>query len=130
MFRQIVAVAAVALGGCSVPTQQEIADADYGQYPAAYEAVVRAYMAARLKDPDSAQYQFLNAPKQGWDAFGKKRYGWVTCVQINAKNSYGGYTGNRLHYFMLRGDQVVDVGGSDNDVSAASTRGRCQRFVS
>lgn len=128
-MRRIVAVAAATLVGCAAPSRQEIASADYGQYPEAYEAVIKSYMGARLKDPDSAQYRFLNAPKQGWDAFGNKRYGWVTCVQINAKNSFGAFTGYRLHYFMLRGEQVVDVAGSDNDVAAASTRGRCHHFI-
>jgi hypothetical protein len=79
------------MAGCATaPTQQELAEADYGSYPSDYEQIIKNYMFTVLKDPESARYQFLNAPKTAWSSgFGEKKFGYVVCAYINAKNSFG-----------------------------------------
>ena len=33
-------------------------------------------------------------------------YGWRVCAGINAKNSYGGYVGEKPYFFLLRDSAV------------------------
>ena len=70
-------------------------------------------MASRLKDPFSARYNFGQPQKgvsqDGWARGGKKHFGWIVPVSINAKNSYGGYTGDKQYYFFLSDGQIGDI---------------------
>lgn len=34
-------------------------------------------------------------------------YGWSTCATINAKNSYGAYTGVQIWWFFIQNGKVV-----------------------
>lgn len=98
----------VAMSGCSIgPTQQELRNADYGKPPSNHEEIIRNYMNQRLKDPDSAKYSFKKGPVQGWNSFGGLLFGYIVCADINAKNSYGGYTGRQPYYFIIKNDTVV-----------------------
>lgn len=103
------------LSGCAAPpTQQEIASADYGVVisQADAEAKAKEVLARTLKDPYTAQLAFgslykgysLTAPLQGR----KASYGYMLDVMVNAKNSYGGYTGAKPYRFMFRNGQLVD----------------------
>ena len=70
-------------------------------------------MARQLKDPYSAKYTF-EEPRKGMckDGLllgGEKHYGYIVPVTINAKNSYGGYTGNELHYFFFSEGRFGDA---------------------
>lgn len=112
MSKQLVAMVftvAILLAGCaSKPTPQDLASADYGTYPSDYEEIVKKYMDMRLKDPDSARYEFINSPKTGWNSWGGRKYGYIVCALVNAKNSYGGYTGSQIYYFMIKNGRVID----------------------
>ncbi len=95
------------------PTAEEIAQFDYGPRPSDKEAELRAFFQTTLKDPESARYRFLPV-KQYWcqeDRYmGGKRYiGWLVPVGVNAKNSYGGYTGEQLYGFMYKDDKLVKM---------------------
>lgn len=118
----------VVLTGCFRPTAEQLANADYGQYPSDYEQTIKSYMSQRLKDPYSAQFQFLNQPKTAWNGIGGLKYGYAVCVLINAKNSFGGYTGSQLSYFMLRGSTVVDSEHGTDEYSTAMARGKCDKL--
>lgn len=131
-MRQVLACLALAtmLVGCAIaPSQQELASADYGSYPSDYEQVIKSFMQSVLKDPESARYQFLNAPKPGWNALGSKKYGFVVCANINAKNSYGGYVGNRMSYFMIKNGRVIDASHGDGSYGDALVQGMCTKFI-
>ena len=71
--------------------------ADHGPFPEDYEEIVRSHFADLLKDPDSARYSDFRGPKPNFLIVNKfeqsTKYGYVVCVHINTKNSYGGYTG-------------------------------------
>lgn len=109
MYRFAITALAILMTGCAIspPTAQEAENADYGEYPSAYREIVKAHMEYRLKDPSSAIYNFLNTPKRDWYRLNTIYYGYGVCVAINAKNSYGGYTGNKVNYFLIKNDNIV-----------------------
>lgn len=92
----------------SLPDQ----NADYGAYPEGYEDIVKGYYGTRLKDSDSAKYSDFREPRPNHRILSLKersvQYGYVACVYINAKNSYGGYTGNKLAWLFIRDNAVVE----------------------
>lgn len=47
-----------------------------------------ASLAKGLKDPESARFTWLKVPRNAGDSFDY-------CAMVNAKNSYGGYTGSK-----------------------------------
>lgn len=90
--------------------------ADFGIYPKNYQDIVKAYFAQRLKDPESARYTNFRAPAkdvQSDVSTMQITYGYSTCVDINAKNSYGGYVGARQYWLFIRNGQIIDVHDPD-----------------
>jgi len=89
-----------------------IASANYGTYPANYEELVKSYHGRKLKDPFSAQYQ-ISTPIEGYTrkapiAGGEAdSFGYMVLAHVNAKNSYGGYTGWKPHWFFIMNGFVV-----------------------
>ena len=110
-----VTLIALWLSGCAAPSATELANADYGPYPAEYEQVIKRHLDFVLKDPDSAKINIVKRPSTGWSGLGGRKYGWIVCAEVNAKNSYGGYTGSRLSFFMLKNDSVIQYMISDNN---------------
>ncbi len=103
------------LTGCASVSSKELAAADFGPYPTEHENIIKNYAARTLKDPYSAVYQF-GTPRKGvaQDGIalgGKKHFGWIVPVTINAKNDFGAYTGERSHYFFIAEGQVGDITG-------------------
>jgi len=88
-------------------------NADYGEYPENYQEIVKTAMVDLLKDPYSAQYRFKTepfkaylreAPINGGDPF---MYGYMVYVDVNAKNSFGGYVGWKEYRLLIRNGKVV-----------------------
>lgn len=63
---------------------------------AAETAAVRGYVRGMLKDPDSARFGKMVA---GRSASGEA----LVCLDVNAKNSFGGYTGMLPYMVAMRG---------------------------
>ncbi len=109
---------ALAFAGCATnPNAPEIAAqaeaAGYGAPPPAnWQETIKGFMEMRLKDSTSAQYKF-GEPRKGWltkapiSGGGFDVSGYRVSVAINAKNSYGGYTGYANHEFLLRDGRVI-----------------------
>lgn len=100
------------LSGCGVqPTKEQLAAADYGAFPRNYKPKIEAFMSGILKDPESAKYRY-SMPCQGYwsnPAIGRWceiHYGWIVDCEVNAKNSFGGYTGFKPYRFLLRGESI------------------------
>lgn len=132
MKRSMIAVlAAGMLAGCTTtPPPEVLAAADYGPYPENFEPIIKAYVAGRLRDPESAQYQFLNVPRKGYWGFGGAKYGHVVCAKINAKNAFGGYTGARISYFMIRDGRVIDASiGDAGDYGETISAAKCKPYI-
>ncbi|WP_424947039.1 hypothetical protein [Candidatus Spongiihabitans sp.] len=120
----------IALSACaSQPTASEIANADYGAYPAEYERIVKGFLQRVLKDPSSAQLRKIKGPHSQWSSyFGAAKFGYAVCYGVNAKNSFGGYTGEKTHYFLIRNGSVVQhmsQRGGDYDIEGTATQKRC-----
>ena len=97
--------------GCTVsPTADQLAAADCGPRPSDSDAeqLIKSWMDANLKDPMSAQYQFLPLKKDCYLLNGMTRYyAWSKGTLVNAKNSYGGYTGSQPYIFYFRGNEIT-----------------------
>ncbi len=114
LTRVILIGAALILVGCQSLTPEALAKADYGEYPANYEQVVKEGFGSRLKDPYSAVYSFKSGPRKGWaqDGLaygGKVFYGYIVEVKINAKNSYGGFIGEQTYFAFIRDGRMTDT---------------------
>lgn len=74
-------------------------------------AMVETALKAMLKDPDSAQFTwgpgFVNGSYH--PVFAKKKDGWLICGTVNARNSFGGYTGQYAAVGVIAGGTVVKV---------------------
>ncbi len=86
--------------------------ADYGSPPLEhFRLFLKAFMASSLRDPASAQYGEFMVPQKSYaivDADRKKVvYGYASCVYVNAKNSYGIYTGNHMFWFLSKNNEVL-----------------------
>lgn len=134
MKRKLLAsVALCLLAGCATPppTANEFATADFGELPGDYHEIIKAYMQSRLKDPESARYDFTRSPGKVWMGNpGNRTYGWAACAGINAKNSYGGYTGPQTHYFVIKSGTVVHMysGGASDSIAEAVAQKLCSQF--
>lgn len=123
----LVSIATILLTGCATtpqedPVQKEAerawlrslqeAQDGFGPHPDNYQEIIKEYMSKSLKDPDSARYSEFRSLANDLKIVDMKRriavLGYSTCVDINAKNSYGGYTGAKRHWFLIRDGQVVD----------------------
>ena len=129
----IALVGMLLLASCATPpSAEELANADYGSYPNDYKKIVKSYMQGILKDPGSAQYRLLKSPRQVWASyFGPVQYGYATCYAINAKNSFGGYTGEKTHYILIKNDVVIKHvygKGGQYDIGESTARKGCSTF--
>jgi len=101
------------VAGCATVTPAEIAAADFGSLPAGYQERVKNVIGQELRDPFSATYRF-GEPKKGFSKDGiamggKKHFGWIVPVGVNAKNGFGGYAGDELYYVMFFEGGAGDV---------------------
>lgn len=109
LAKYLAVIFSLALAGCVSVNQDEIKTANFGDKPSNYEERVKDYMAMELKDPMSAVYSFRPplrraVVKMGMSDNFTKYYGWVVEVSVNAKNSFGGYTGAETHFIFIRPD--------------------------
>lgn len=106
----------VFLSGCALPppTLKQFESISYGPPLAAAKAdtLVREYVEMRLVDPLSAMYRFGEISRVWYwdrDKDDKNRKlcgGWGVIVDINSKNTYGGYTGWKTCVFMITDGKV------------------------
>ena len=112
MKKLLIIIFAFCLFGCmSTPSEKDLATVDFGSKPVNYEENIKNIIGAKLKDPFSAQYKFGN-PRKGYRKGGLTfdiAYGWIVPVQVNAKNSFGGYVGFENLYFMISGELIENV---------------------
>lgn len=84
--------------------------ADVGSKPSNYKKIVEDAIKDQLKDPESARFSDMTTPrKEVMVEQGNFVYGYSLCVNVNAKNSYGGYVGKTLYWVFLRNNQVLRV---------------------
>jgi hypothetical protein len=115
---------------CTIaPPADALASADYGPYPANYLDVIAAYHEGALKDPSSAQVKVITEPRKSWTVANYKTvYGYRACLMVNAKNSFGGYTGATLTSVFIRDGHVVRYDQA-NYATTASPEDQCKRLA-
>lgn len=79
------------------PSKTELASASFSPLPADIETQIKAQFSVILKDPYSAVYTFGTPSKVYFQGPQRKMFGTAIPVSVNAKNSYGGYTGGLVY---------------------------------
>lgn len=72
---------------------------DWGVLDSNHESIERAYILQTLKDPDSARIRFTKPIRDVSHDLGEPVLAWYSWVYVNAKNSFGGYVGERPYAF-------------------------------
>jgi hypothetical protein len=100
------------LAGCeTVPDATAVVD--HGPPPTGQTAAItRTFLESMLKDAESARYQFPDTVepvtlKAGALSGKQSIHGWRADVMVNARNSFGGYTGWQHWAFIIREGRVV-----------------------
>ena len=89
--------------------------ADYGSKITTEQCqkIVEEYLKNNLKDPGSAELTYFNSgciqSERKIGRYGKKRFGYMIAAKVNAKNSYGGYTGNTIYQFLIKDGVLLAV---------------------
>ena len=97
-------------------------NANYGVRPSNSEAAAsaRGYFEQILIDPDSLKLRCNENTRKGWardSMYDAPIYGYLLRCDVNAKNSFGGYTGNKDYVLVLNGTRVMfalEVSRSEN----------------
>lgn len=106
----------VLCAGCAallVPSEEQFAKADYGEYPSNYEEIVKQHITGYLLDPESARFSDWKEPKKDWFRDRGLHFGYRVCVRVNAKNRMGGYTGKKLTYLLIKNGRIIGTEGGD-----------------
>ena len=105
----LIGIMATFLSGCVAKlTPEQIKSADYGAYPNNYESIVKEYYEAVAKDPDSLKYKEITKPQKYWiNDFGTYKFGYMSCVTLNGKNSYGAYVGYKTDGILIYNGKVI-----------------------
>ena len=93
--------AALLLGGCAVKPDH----AQIGPYPAEYRDLVKGHIDRTFFDPYTMRNVSISYPSQGHLFF---RQGWLVCVEANAKNRFGAYTGLKRQVYLINEDRVIN----------------------
>lgn len=106
------------LSSCATtPNQTDLASADYGLPPTNLEETINEYLKETLIDPDSLKNLRIGTYKKGWARtnYGKTiLYGYWVMYSYNAKNRYGGYTGQKYYCAFMQGNYIEQVWEADN----------------
>lgn len=103
------------------PTTSALEAADYGTPPSGdYQRAIESTFAPALLDPYSAVFSF-GEPERAWlpryhfDPKGPPPYqsghvfGWRVHFTVNARNAFGGYTGNELYEAFFQNGRIRAV---------------------
>lgn len=132
IFKLSIIVYTVVFLGCVIkPSEENLNMANFGSYPSNYEKIIKTYLDKTLKDPDSVKYEFTSTPWATW--FVNQYfidYGWGVCANLNAKNSYGGYTGYKINLFIIKYSEVVYNYIENENISSSEINEMCFKINS
>jgi hypothetical protein len=99
--------------GCTTTmSSEQWESANYGDRLSQSEYVSYIDRSVRgvLIDPTSMRLSCGDARK-GWakKLRGNPQFGWLVYCQVNAKNSLGGYTGNKHYVYLFNGEKLMVV---------------------
>lgn len=91
------------------PTDEEINSLSYGKAPKNHDSLFKKIAKDNLKDPGSAQFRNIQKPKKFWGKSLTLNPYWLICGEVNAKNSFGGYTGFDVMAVRQSPDGTIDI---------------------
>ena len=112
-IKSLVAIGLCAvISGCSnIPTEEELANGDYGsvQLPDVCVSIAEAKIKRHLKDPGSAIFSHEKCVRtyQGNAIILPLQFGYLQRGFVNARNSYGGYVGDRRYEVLINNGRVI-----------------------
>lgn len=114
--------ACFALTACAEQvSQEEATKADYGQ-PIAQstcEKIARDNITPLLRDPTSPIFSFAACAKDAAHSIPianlPKQFGYGMAFTVNAKNGFGGYTGPKQYYVLIKDGVVIRRQRADDD---------------
>jgi hypothetical protein len=115
----MVILAGCASGPATNASGESLTAADFGPFPTEHSTVLSAHLNATLKDPMSAQIRHYAGPAtyaKAASLLAGPVYGWGTCYTVNAKNSFGAYTGTKVYLTIIRNRELIDVMTSGGDI--------------
>jgi len=113
----------ITLTSCaSGPSQEQLANADYGRAMTATEciSIAEQVVASGLRDPSSAQFNHGAACYQGWVSSSPilglpVGFGWLQRGQVNGRNAYGGYVGFTPYLVLIKNGRAERYCITDSD---------------
>ena len=94
------------IAGCAIgskPTPDQLTNGTFTECPADYQEQIKYQLGKDLFDPYSAVYIFAVPEKWVYDG----KFGYITMVELNAKNRFGAYVGGRRSIFYCFPDGKV-----------------------
>ena len=93
----------------SLKAQTPSADtARYGPYPTNYKELIMQWLSKQLIDPYSARIEWSGEPKPSDLGTGSEAVsGYLVNFTVNARNSFGTYTGKQKHSVLIRNGEVI-----------------------
>ena len=98
----------IVLLGCANLSPDQKTELDHLPPPTGYQEKTKAIVDPELRDPYTAHYRFTEPRKayftNGFDVskgLGVAGVGYLEIVYVNAKNGFGGYTGEQPMYFTI-----------------------------
>lgn len=116
MKKAVLVLSVVFLCGCGLflpkPTPEQLSA---GPYPTNYRQMILDHLSRSMYDPDSLRnFSIFKEPHIVKATFLVPRAGmnqgekaWKVSYYCNAKNRFGGYTGNRLYSCLIRHNRLV-----------------------
>ena len=99
-MKKLIIIACLLLSGCAATWTQEGA----GPYPDNYKEVVANHIKQTYFDPYSLKDVQISEPTPGVLAMAQ---GYNVCLQANAKNRMGGYTGLKRNSYLINNQRVI-----------------------
>ena len=112
-------------------SMRTVRSANYGVYPQNYERQIRQYLNETLLDGGSARIRIITPPRKVFSIYknpeddytgpSQLKYAqyYVVCVNVNAKNAFGGYTGWQTQRYQFVNGRMAD----EQDFDARVGRG-------
>lgn len=115
MYLKALSLATIlALAACTERiTEQDLKTADYGPpiSQAICEKIARDTVTPLLRDPTSPIFRFAECKNEAVGTLPlaqlPKQFGYGIYFTVNSKNGFGGYTGEKQYYVLIRDGKVI-----------------------
>ena len=96
----------ISVAACA-PSMEAVANLPVGPKPQNAQGQATAFVKNLLKDPYSAHFDQISPARVSTCSYFGPWRGWYVQLSVNAKNSFGGYTGSSTYYVWFRNGHAV-----------------------